>query len=90
MVKVIWTREALTDLATIRTYIDQFDPDAAQRLAERLRVAAESLAAFPYKGSVVDAGLRQWSLVWPYSIRYLIDGDQLYIIDIVHGAQSGD
>lgn len=87
MAEVIWTREALSDLAAIRAYIDQFDPDAAARFAERLREAAESLADFPNKGRVLENDLRQWSIVRPYRIRYFVDGATVYIIDIVHGAQ---
>ncbi|MBX9858869.1 MAG: type II toxin-antitoxin system RelE/ParE family toxin [Sphingomonas sp.] len=87
MAEVIWTREALSDLAAIRAYIDQFDPDAAARFAERLREAAESLADFPYKGRALENDLRQWSIVRPYRIRYLVDDTTVYIIDIVHGAQ---
>lgn len=90
MAAVTWTREALADLAAIRAYIAQFDPDAAIRFAERLHAAAESLGTFPHKGRAIDGGLRQWSIVWPYRIRYLIDDRQIFIIDIVHGAQLGD
>lgn len=87
MADVVWTREALSDLAAIRTYIDQFDPEAAARFAERLHEAGESLAVFPRKGRPIGDGLRQWSLVWPYRIRYMIDANTVYIIDIVHGAK---
>ena len=88
MAQIIWTREALADLAAIRAYIAQFDPDAAARFAVRLIEAGEGLADFPRKGPEIDDGLRRWSLVRPYSIRYLIDGDAVYIIDIVHGARD--
>lgn len=88
MAQIIWTREALSDLAAIRIYIGQFDPDAAMRFAERLLQAAEGLAEFPRKGRALDNGLRQWSLIRPYIIRYLIDGDQVYIMDIIHGAED--
>lgn len=56
-------------------------------VAERLRLAAESLAEFPHKGREIDHGLRQWGIVRPYLVRYLIDGDHAFIVDIVHGAQ---
>lgn len=88
MAQVVWTREALADLAAIRSYIGQFNPEAAARFAERLIEAAESLAEFPAKGRSIGHGLRQWSLIRPYLIRYLFDGDRVYIIDIVHGAQD--
>lgn len=88
MAQVVWTREALSDLAAIRSYIGQFNPEAAARFAERLVGAAESLADFPDKGRSIGQGLRQWSLIRPYLIRYLVDGAHVYIIDIVHGAQD--
>jgi len=50
MAEVIWTREALRDLAAIRSYIEQFDPQAAAGFAARLHDAAESLAEYPRKG----------------------------------------
>ncbi len=88
MARVIWTREALADLAAIRAYIAQFDPDAAARFAARLIEAGEGLADFPRKGPEIDDGLRRWSLVRPYAIRYLIDSDAVYILDIVHRARA--
>lgn len=88
MAKVEWTREALADLAAIRAYIAQFDPDAAARFAQRLVAAGNDLADFPRKGQQVDNGLRQWSLVQPYAIRYMIAEDIIYIIDVVHGARD--
>lgn len=90
MAEVIWTRESLSDLAAIRAYIAQFDPAAARRFADRLRDAGQSLGDFPGKGREIGHGLRQWSIVWPYRIRYLQDGERVFIIDIVHGAQLGD
>lgn len=89
MAQVVWTREALSDLAAIRSYIGQFNPEAAAPFAERLIEAAESLGEFPAKGRSIGKGLRQWSLISPYLIRYVIDGQNVYIIDIVHGAQDG-
>lgn len=88
MAQVVWTREALSNLAAIRSYIGQFNPEAATRFAERLVEAAESLADFPDKGRSIGQGLRQWSLIRPYLIRYLVGGSHVYIIDIVHGAQD--
>jgi plasmid stabilization system protein ParE len=90
MAEVVWTREALSDLAAIRSYIAQFDPGAAARFAQQLRIAAESLAEFPRKGREIENGLRQWGIVRPYLVRYLIEGGRVFIVDIVHGARWMD
>ena len=88
MAQVVWTREALSDLAVIRQYIGQFDPAAAASFARRLIEAGENLGEFPFKGREIGDGLRQWPLVRPYLLRYVVDGDSVYILDIAHGAQD--
>ena len=88
MARVVWTREALGDLAAIRSYIDQFDPQAAASFAARLHEAAQALADHPRKGRAVAHGLRQWALIRPYLIRYRIEDERVYILDIVHGARD--
>jgi plasmid stabilization system protein ParE len=47
---VIWTEPALRDLEGIRTYIGQFNPTAAQRIAAQLRAAGDSLTEFADRG----------------------------------------
>lgn len=88
MARIVWTREALADLAAIRAYIAQFDPAAAARFAARIVEGGNGLADFPLKGREIDHGLRQWSLVRPYSIRYLVANDEVHIVDIIHGARD--
>jgi plasmid stabilization system protein ParE len=40
--KIVWTNEAVEALDLIVTYIEQFDPDAAARLAQKIIAVADS------------------------------------------------
>lgn len=87
MAQVVWTRRALADLITIRGYIGQFSPLAAQRMALRLRRAAESLADHPLRGRLATATLRELVVVPPYVIRYHVGDGMVRIVRIRHAAR---
>lgn len=61
---------------------------AAQRMAERLLAAADDLSEHAERGRPIGKGRRELAVVWPYLIRYRIDGDVVYILRIRHGAQA--
>jgi plasmid stabilization system protein ParE len=48
--RIEWTEDAVANLDAIADYISAFNPAAAQRLAERLIAAADSLAEFSERG----------------------------------------
>ncbi|WP_454714819.1 type II toxin-antitoxin system RelE/ParE family toxin [Caulobacter segnis] len=87
MAQVVWTWRALADLAAIREYIGQFNPLAAQRMAARLRSAAESLAQYPERGRLATATLRELVAVPPYVIRYHAGDGVVHIVRIRHAAR---
>jgi toxin ParE1/3/4 len=87
MVQVIWLPEALWTVNLVRSYIGQYDPQAADRLAQRLRQAGESLADFPNRGRPAGNGARELPSVPPYIIRYEVSGDRVFILSIRHGRQ---
>jgi len=87
MLSVIWTDEARDNLASIRAYIQQFSPLAAQRFSLRLVNAAERLAASPRVGRSTSRGHRELVVVRPYIIRYRITDEAVFIIRIRHGAR---
>ena len=87
MAQVVWTGRALVDLITIREYIGQFSPLAAQRMARRLRAAAESLADHPLRGRLATATLRELVVVPPYVIRYDVSDGVVRIVRIRHAAR---
>lgn len=90
MVQVIWTRSAAIELQTIRGYIAQFSPLAAQRLAARLISAAHSLESSPDRGRLISRGRRELPVIRPYLIRYLREGDRVLILEIRHSARERD
>jgi plasmid stabilization system protein ParE len=84
---VAWTNKARRDLRGIHAYVAADSAQAAQQLANRIVAAAESLIDFPYKGRSIRRGMRQLSTVYPYIVRYTVDGDRIEIARVYHGAQ---
>ena len=83
---VVWSLAAIVDLQEIRGYIGAFNPAAARNTASRLISAGESLVNFPARGRPVPgADLRELVVVYPYIIRYRIDGDEVVILRVRHG-----
>lgn len=90
MRRVVWTPPALRDLEAIETYIAQFSPLAAQRMASRLRSAAQDLEQHAERGRSFRGGRRELVVIRPYLIRYRVDGDTVVILQIRHGARRPD
>jgi toxin ParE1/3/4 len=90
MARIERSRGALSQLRSIREYIRQFDPRAAERMAGRLIKAAESLVDFPDRGRRVRDGYRELPSIPPYIILYEVDGDLVFILDIRHGARRSE
>ena len=88
MARVIWSREALLHLELIAEYIDQFDPEAAQRFARRLIEAGESLHEFTLRGRSDAGGIRRLSIVRPYVIRHRVADDAVLTLGIRHARRA--
>ena len=85
MTKVVWTDPALDHLAAIRDYIEQFNPRAAREVAASLKVLGDNLATFPLRGRLVrGTSLRELVSIYPYVIRYAIEGDTVVILRVRH------
>lgn len=87
MAKVVWLNEAIDQLDLIVAYIELFDPIAAERIGDRLFALGESLADFPHRGRPAGNGTREMVTVPPYILRYQIDGEEVSILSIRHGAR---
>jgi plasmid stabilization system protein ParE len=57
-------------------------------LARRLIELADSLVQFPDRGREAGDGKREMTSVWPYIVRYRVEGDTVFILRIRHGAQG--
>lgn len=64
------------------------NPAAAERLGGRLVAVADSLAEFPNRGRDAGAGKREMTGIWPYVMRYRVDGDRVIILRIRHRARD--
>ena len=88
MSEVIWTDPALVNLEAIRIYIEQFNPQAARRLADSLIESGNSLAQFPHRGRPVPrTDIRELVTSLPYIIRYQVVGDIVVILRIRHSSR---
>ena len=90
MRSIVWTDDAVSHLESIFTYVAAFDPAAATRLAARLIEVADSLAEFSDRGRDAGRGLREMTTVWPYILRYRVEGDTVIILRVRHGARAED
>ncbi|MEH3035518.1 MAG: type II toxin-antitoxin system RelE/ParE family toxin [Sphingomonas adhaesiva] len=90
MASVEWADQALDDVDLIVSYIEQFNPAAARRVAQRLHALGNSLSDFPRRGRPMDDGTREMVTVVPYVLRYDTDGDHVFILSVRHGARLPD
>ena len=90
MAKISWTAEALEDVYSIRAYIAQFNPTAAEQVAERLLRASDRLIAFPQIGAPVAGGYRKLTTIWPYAILYRVADEEVFILSVRHGARDSE
>lgn len=84
---VAWANGAIADLARIRNYIAEHNPDAANSIARHLLNTAELLASHPQMGvATVMAGVHR--LVVPrsvYSLIYRFSEGNIEIIEVFDG-----
>jgi toxin ParE1/3/4 len=84
---VVWSATAIRHLRFIRTFIAQFNPRAAQELADALFEAGSSLANFPHRGGIVPGtDRRELVTAYPYVIRHRIVGNVVRILRVCHVA----
>jgi toxin ParE1/3/4 len=86
----IWSPEAIADLATLRAYIEQDDPAAAQRVALHIIRNVETLlrnspemgrpGRVPGTGELVIPGT-------PYIVPYRLVGRTIQVLRVFHGAR---
>ena len=93
--KVMLTEGAERDLEELYDYIAEFDsPTSADHVLDRLLEVAESLAAFPERGShpreLLALGIREYRQTFfkPYRVIYRVDANQVFIYLIADGRRD--
>ncbi len=88
---VVWAPSALDDVDAIAAYIARDSADQAALFVERLLAAADRLAGFPRSGRVIpeinDPSCRE-IVYGAYRMMYRIEGDDVWITGVVHGARD--
>ncbi len=90
--KVRYTLEALGHMDVIYAYIEARNPEAARRVIQRIRAAADRLSEFPHIGHAgLVAGTSEWAVRGlPYIIVHEphVEADELVVLGVFHGAQD--
>ena len=94
MRRVVWSESALSDFCDVIQYIAADNVDAAQRVAERIEQAIDTLAFMPTgrMGRVAGTYEKVVSAL-PYSVAYTLSEelsgeDALTVVRIIHGARN--
>jgi toxin ParE1/3/4 len=84
-----WSAYALADRIAIFDYIEADSPQAAVAVDERIREQVEVLARFPASGRPGRIeGTRELVISrTPYIVAYLIAGNTVRILRVLHGAR---
>lgn len=76
---------------TPATYIARDSPYHAARFAQKLIESTDRLASWPLSGRVIpemDDESRREIIVRPYRVMYRVEGDDVWITGVVHGARD--
>lgn len=83
--QIVWTEQAISDLAEIEHYIEQDKPQAAERVAAHLLSSVELLAEFPHLGQPGRRPETRELVIRPYVITYRLRPERLEILSVWHG-----
>jgi toxin ParE1/3/4 len=89
--RLIWSPRARRDLRNIRRYIGSTSRQRAVLFVQHLIARAELLTLFPHAGRIVpedERGELREVIVRGYRIVYHVNGDNVEIDMVVHGAQQ--
>jgi toxin ParE1/3/4 len=82
--RLVWSRRALRDLCAIRTYIENDNPRAAERVASVIVATAERLQDFPHLGRPTHRSDIREMLVprQPYMLPYRVKDHEIEILAV--------
>jgi toxin ParE1/3/4 len=87
--KLRYTPRARSDLAEIHDYIAQENQQAARRVVQIIRKAAEALSPNPLVGRAGRiAGTRELTVGhFPFTLAYRVDAEEIQILSVIHTAR---
>ena len=87
--RVRYTPRAFADREAIFRYLDERDPRAAQKVKAFIKKRIGDLTYSPRRARIVkELGLHAlWLGRYPYIVYYRVNGDEVLIIHIRHGAR---
>ncbi len=90
---VVWSRDALDDLAAQLAYIAADNLDAAHRVAARIGDAGAALGAIPTGrpgrvGGTFEKSVTGLAYVIAYAITVRDDRDEISILHVIHTARD--
>ncbi|MCG6116007.1 MAG: type II toxin-antitoxin system RelE/ParE family toxin [Mesorhizobium sp.] len=91
MIKLEWTREALSDLTRLHEFLAPINPRAAAQIVQSLTAAPTKLLEYPRLGEQLEEFLPREVrriLVGNYELRYEIDRSTIYIVRLWHTRES--
>jgi plasmid stabilization system protein ParE len=92
--EIVWLPEAARDVVRLRTFIQEKNPQAAQRAASRIKEAVQILNENPEAGRPVEEVLSFRDLIIPfgsgnYILRYREGLDRVVIVRVRHSKKEG-
>lgn len=92
--RIEWLVPAILDLQRLREFLQQHNPQAAQRVVKIITAAVAPLVVNPRIGKPVEDLPDYYDIYLPfgasgYVLRYRIAGDTLFIIALKHCREAG-
>ena len=86
--KVIWSDDAMSDMAEIKDFTSRDSPANAQGVVARIEGAAERVVDFPYAARMIPEFQdpeRRETFAYQYRLMYRVEDDRIRILRVVHG-----
>ena len=86
--KITYTSEAIEELIRLREFIEEKNPQAAQRVAQTIKKKINQLKTFPLAGVGVEEApvpeMIRDLITGNYIVRYLVYSNEVHILRIWH------
>jgi len=95
MSRLIWTPQALDDVARLHDFLAGKDQDAAKRAVRAIREGVKVLARHPGIGRPVaemDPAFREWLIAFGasgYVVLYRLEASQVVLLAVRHARELG-